>query len=335
MSYIYPLFVIILISTIYTTFLAFNLIPQVNALNSDDTGNYFYTPAEDELYGILVSFHVIFGMLITCFILASTSNPGYIPRDTRSDRKRWVDGDFEISDHDDNRVKEIIQDTDADLQNPSLVQWLKSIVILERKKQYGYYRHCSACNLYKPDRTHHCRICDRCILRMDHHCPWISNCVGYRNYKTFLLLLFYAIGCLCFVLGGMARRLVYAFRPIMNTTTFLLEDLIVLIVYLICLFLFIALCMFFTFHMNLTLNNMTTIELREKKNNSDRFIRHRFNVAHAKFDNGYWMNFIEVFGPPWMWLLPIFPGGTGTYLGTSVDKKGNEETGDEKTRLAN
>jgi len=326
MSYIYPAFVVILITTVYTTFLAFNLIPQVKAVNGDSDGQYFYTPSEPELYGVLVSFHVMFGMLITCFILASTSSPGYIPRETSADRKRWVDGDFEIKDEDDNRVKEIIQDTKADLNDSRIIAWLKSIVILERKKQYGYYRHCSACNLYKPDRTHHCRICDRCILRMDHHCPWIRNCVGHRNYKTFLLLLFYAIACLGFVLGGMARRLVYAFRPIMDTTVFLLEDLLVLIVYLLCLFLFIALCMFFTFHMNLTLNNMTTIELREKKNNTDPFIVHRFNVAHAKFDNGYWNNFIEIFGPPWMWLLPIFPGGDGTYLGTSVKKSSEIES---------
>ncbi|KAG8390602.1 hypothetical protein BUALT_Bualt01G0100600 [Buddleja alternifolia] len=62
----------------------------------------------------------------------------------------------------------------------------------EFHKRGVYPSRCDKCSAHKPPRAHHCRVCRTCVLRMDHHCVWINNCVGHRNYKSFLVLVFYA-----------------------------------------------------------------------------------------------------------------------------------------------
>ncbi|ETW42463.1 hypothetical protein PFNF135_03125 [Plasmodium falciparum NF135/5.C10] len=63
----------------------------------------------------------------------------------------------------------------------------------------GELRYCIHEKKYKPDRSHYCRAIEKNVLKMDHYCPWVANCVGFYNYKFFLLSLFYANICCLYV----------------------------------------------------------------------------------------------------------------------------------------
>ncbi|EPX74480.1 palmitoyltransferase [Schizosaccharomyces octosporus yFS286] len=70
------------------------------------------------------------------------------------------------------------------------------------KKTFDQNHYCIKCLQLKPERSFHCLSCGRCIYRYDHHCPWISNCVGMKNHKSFLiytLLLVILIPVYCYL----------------------------------------------------------------------------------------------------------------------------------------
>jgi hypothetical protein len=55
---------------------------------------------------------------------------------------------------------------------------------------------CDTCQIVRPPRCRHCSICQRCVLQFDHHCLWVNQCIGYANYRHFVLMLVFLVaGC--------------------------------------------------------------------------------------------------------------------------------------------
>lgn len=113
-------------------------------------------------------------------------------------------------------------------------------------------RWCKSCQKLKPPMTHHCHICKRCILRMDHHCPWMHNCVGFFNYRFFLLFLVY-------MWVGSGYTAYMAFIPLQTSDD---EDDIahVLFTFVLSLAVFFSIMGLFWFHVYLVLSAQTSID---------------------------------------------------------------------------
>ncbi|KAK9893937.1 zf-DHHC-domain-containing protein [Cystobasidium minutum MCA 4210] len=129
-------------------------------------------------------------------------------------------------------------------------------------KANGKARFCRKCNVAKPDRSHHCSTCGFCVLKMDHHCPWIGGCVGFKNYKTFILFLFYADLLAVYTCAT-------SFWALVQVLDMDIEELGLAPVgwgFLVLFgFLFsVMLTGFFPYHLYLSVNNRSTIENMER-----------------------------------------------------------------------
>lgn len=157
---------------------------------------------------------------------------------------------------------------------------------------YDNNRFCGFCLFKKPDRTHHCRYCHCCTQKLDHHCLLLATCIGENNYKFFFQTLFY-----------LSTLLIYMLYTSIHSVYFYIKEHQYELVFFIYICYFILLCIatliecwFFLMHVRFIINNVTTIEYKEKIH------QQQINL----YDNGVINNFCDVMGRNIIeWFIPL------------------------------
>jgi hypothetical protein len=174
-----------------------------------------------------------------------------------------------------------------------------SVYIINERNENDDIRTCMKCKKFKPDRSHHCRHCGTCILKMDHHCPWVGNCIGFRNYKYFVNMIFWALVNSAYfnlIFSGVIRYLIVEEKIVT------LKLICFLVLYFFMIMVMLGLSMFNLFHFWITVKNYTTFEFASvftKGRNQD-------PNKMSRYDIGYWENFKQVYGSnPLLWFIPV------------------------------
>ncbi|KAJ7422315.1 Palmitoyltransferase ZDHHC15 [Willisornis vidua] len=157
-------------------------------------------------------------------------------------------------------------------------------------------RFCDRCQLIKPDRCHHCSVCAMCVLKMDHHCPWVNNCIGFSNYKFFLLFLAYSL-LYCLYIAATVFK--YFIKYWTGELTNGRSKFHILFLLFVAIMFFVSLMFLFGYHCWLVSRNRSTLEAFSApvfQNGPD---KNGFNLGFVK-------NLQQVFGEEKkLWLLPI------------------------------
>ncbi|EFJ04865.1 hypothetical protein SELMODRAFT_449300 [Selaginella moellendorffii] len=231
---------------------------------------------------VIVAFHLLLAMVLWCYFAVVFTDPGSVPSDWKP---ASANEDMEAQ----NTLLSSLPANSAAVLTAPTTQMSTSL-------DSSRMRFCRKCCQFKPPRCHHCSVCGRCVLKMDHHCVWVVNCVGARNYKAFLLFLFYTFLETSLVSLSLLPHFIAFFTdaddepalPGTLATTFL--------AFVLDLAFALSVLGFLIMHISLVAGNTTTIEAYEKK-----------ATARWRYDLGRRKNFEQVFGTKKLfWFLPMY-----------------------------
>ncbi|KAL6591510.1 hypothetical protein ACP70R_050013 [Stipagrostis hirtigluma subsp. patula] len=161
-------------------------------------------------------------------------------------------------------------------------------------------RYCDKCCMFKPPRSHHCKVCKRC----DHHCVWINNCVGYANYKAFIICVLNA------TIGSLYSFVIFLCDLLQTEHDFsiLYEKIVYILAGVLLFFLCLTIGSLLCWHIYLSCHNMTTIEYREAVR--ARWLAKKSGQKYRhQFDLGTRNNIQMIMGPNILcWLCPTATG---------------------------
>ncbi|XP_055685929.1 palmitoyltransferase ZDHHC20-B isoform X3 [Lutzomyia longipalpis] len=196
-----------------------------------------------------------------------------------------------------NEVDKLNRAENEEAQKRILEAFARELPVVNRTIT-GAVRYCEKCQHVKPDRCHHCSVCGVCVLKMDHHCPWVGNCIGFTNYKFFILFLGYALTfCLYVALSSLPYFLQFWQGELEGG----MGRFHIVFLFFIAAMFAVSLVSLFVYHIYLVTLNRTTLEAFRAP------IFRGTGPDKNGFSLGRLSNFQEVFGDQKvLWFLPIF-----------------------------
>ena len=342
-----PVFLIFLtMAIVYCSYLFTYIIPIVEPVSDPSLYPFNHTATlssgKTRGYALLGVVTLFFALCITSLIRVIVMDPGYVPNPLEFEYKillkQIADTKHSSQKNELTNFDKFAREGPLNMQeqrkiNKFLTEKEKSPIINnniiadnDKKDPFDKFRNidlskivlCGSCLRWKIERSHHCRQCGKCVLKMDHHCPWLANCIGFRNYKYFLLVQLHGLIATSIVFLSFIEAIV---NLNMNDNTDMFVLVVVFFGWACDAGLFAFLLWLFCINWKLMFRGESVIENSERK---------RFPSAKSTniYDLGYYRNFTTIFGKnPLVWFIPFFANyeGEGYVYETNISNVNEED----------